>query len=342
MGRVVCMRRRTWVKGIIVGVLLFMTTGITVSATTKPLIEVDGASVDVGDELEVDINVYHNPGITAMGLNVSYDRDKLKLTDVVFNEQIGGYTVGPQTYNKSEVFLTWLNGINDYKQEAFSLATLSFVAENEGISEIRVSYNEDNVFNVEEESISFATNSGIVSVLGEDNDADNNSSSEDNSEGDISGGRTEGTTVGGSTEGDTTVGGSTEEDTTVGGSTKEDTTVDGSTKEDTTVGGSTTEDITLGESTTEEIIVGESAAEGDILGYGASDENELDESDLEDNTVREGMIEGNINVEGAQGVGTVDGLPRGTSKGKYILLCILGIVILLGAGFVIYKKEYKK
>ncbi len=284
---------------VVVCLILVAISGITVSAATvtnsdgsydDPTIEVGVEEVTLGESVEVDIIVYNNPGITAMGLNVSYDMDKLTLTKVTFNSQLGGYTVGPQKY-ESPATLTWMIGLSDYKQESFKFATLYFTAKSAGTSQINVSYDKNNIFDLSEENITFDIAPGKVTT--------------------VSGGSS-----------------------SSGSASSESASSESATDESTT----SVSDQVIGESSQETTGVSEEASgdgddsESGLFGISTEmDSTSQDEAEI-DSSVEETLEESEMDENDASTA----------SKGMYAVVFILGIAILVGTGFLIYKREFKK
>ncbi len=117
-----------------------------------------------GDTVEVNVRVKNSPGITSTKLWVTFD-NALTLESVVYGTEISGSFVQPQRMT-SPVILNWANGLEDYSGD-YLFATLTFsVAQDasEGVHTVSVSYDPDDVYNVEEDNVDFAVISGGVKI----------------------------------------------------------------------------------------------------------------------------------------------------------------------------------
>lgn len=132
--------------------------------TNKPTFIVDEVLYQSKtNKYAVNIYVVNNPGIASIAVTLDYDRDKLKLTDVSFNADIGGQSV-PYNSNVPEVKLVWLNWEGDVKGD-WVFATLYFEVLDYDCDTYKVSlhYDPDDVYNSEEHNIQFdVVNGGIM------------------------------------------------------------------------------------------------------------------------------------------------------------------------------------
>ncbi len=130
----------------------------------SPYVEVTTVIANAGDKnVAVDIIVRNSPGITTMAVSVEYSAG-LTLTNVVFNDQLGGFSIPPQEY-VAPATLLWLNGSNDISGD-FLLATLYFDVGYTDQSELSVSIRPapDMAYSLDETPISLTTVSGCVAV----------------------------------------------------------------------------------------------------------------------------------------------------------------------------------
>ena len=138
---------------------------VTEPVITDPTFYVQTVKAEAGQEqVAVTICVKNNPGISALALNLSYDNG-ITLTDVVYNDQLSGETMRPQTMN-NPVKLIWLNPFENVDED-FVLATVYFdvsAAASSGEHQISVTYNPDDVFELSEENVHFEVVQGAISV----------------------------------------------------------------------------------------------------------------------------------------------------------------------------------
>ena len=120
-----------------------------------------------GETVTVDVNISDTPGLASLVLKVSYDQSLLTLINVEYNTSMGGQTVPPASLT-SPVTLYWVNGFANYNENGV-FATLTFTvsdAAKEGDStSITVTYNADDVFNVNDENVHLNVTAGKVTVI---------------------------------------------------------------------------------------------------------------------------------------------------------------------------------
>lgn len=142
---------------------------VTVVKDIKPeaTIVIDSCEVMAGDTVQININLDNNPGLASLVLNVSYDESLLTLTKVEYNTQMSGQTVQPQSL-KSPVILYWVNGFANYNGDGV-FATLTFTvsesAQDGDKAGISITYNPDDVYNIDEENVCLNTIEGTVTVF---------------------------------------------------------------------------------------------------------------------------------------------------------------------------------
>lgn len=114
-------------------------------------------------DVAVTIAVMKNPGISSLGLNISYS-PHLTLKAVKYNKDIKGESMKPGNF-ESPTKLTWLSPFENVDGD-WTLATLYFdVSENaKGDLPISVTYNSENIYNMEEENIYFDVVDGAVAI----------------------------------------------------------------------------------------------------------------------------------------------------------------------------------
>lgn len=130
-----------------------------------PTFLVETVTAEAGQKrVAVTVSVKNNPGIAAVALNLSHDSG-LTLTEVVYNSQIPGQTMRPQTL-KNPVKLIWLNPFADVEDD-FVLATAYFDVSDtatKGNHQISVTYNPNDVYEMSEENVHFEIAQGSIWV----------------------------------------------------------------------------------------------------------------------------------------------------------------------------------
>lgn len=134
-------------------------------ASTEPQIIVESQKAAAGDTVTVEVAIKNNPGVASLKLKVSYG-DILTLTDISYNDTIGGMSQQPQAMS-SPVTLNWFNGTADSTGD-WVFATLTFTvsdaAQAGATADITVTYNADDVYNIADQNVSFAVVNGTVEI----------------------------------------------------------------------------------------------------------------------------------------------------------------------------------
>lgn len=143
---------------------------------------VETKQAKAGDLLEIDIVLENNPGILAMLLELRFDAENLELQNVKDKGLLAGPVFG-NNYATSPYKMLW----NSASQENFYkngvLVTLSFkVLESaqSGLSEITLTYNSKNVYDVDLNDIELEIVSGGIDIIGKS--VNNNFDSEQGSD----------------------------------------------------------------------------------------------------------------------------------------------------------------
>ena len=168
------------IVSVLTAVLLFSAFVLpcSVFAAGNPTFAVSSVSADAGAKAEVKISIKNNPGIASAKLEVAFDSD-LTLEKVTYGSTLGGTTQAPQSL-KSPVTLSWYAGANYTKDGEYATLTFSVAkTARAGKHDITVSYNKDDVFNIDENNVEFIVENGAVTVAGSDADTSSQAKSED-------------------------------------------------------------------------------------------------------------------------------------------------------------------
>ena len=134
---------------------------------TSPVFVIDRVYAHPGDKkVAVTVTVKNNPGISAIALDIMYDTTKLTLTDFSYNTgALAGASTTPFNADAYQPCLFMVNGTKNVEGD-FLFATMYFdVADNaSGTCPITVVYDEDNVYDIDEENILFDVNNGFISI----------------------------------------------------------------------------------------------------------------------------------------------------------------------------------
>ena len=151
-------------------------TGSAADATTEPTTQnpsemsdarffaVDSARGTEGEEVEVELSVNNNPGITALSVQVGYSSKDLELVSIsdagLFDDAI---STGKLTDNPISV--SWFDSSSRNISRNGVFAVLKFrIKENAETSNLTLSFDEDNVFNSDFDNVWFTTVNGRVIV----------------------------------------------------------------------------------------------------------------------------------------------------------------------------------
>ena len=135
------------------------------AAGDEPTLAVSSVQANRGEKVKVKISLANNPGIASLKMKVRFDSG-LTLNSVTYNSAMGGRFQKPETYG-SPVTLNWFNGEeNTYGDKVY--AVLNFTVAKKasvGMHAVTVTYDEDDVYNIDEDNIPFKTVSGGVNVV---------------------------------------------------------------------------------------------------------------------------------------------------------------------------------
>ena len=148
-------------------IMLMGALPVAVFAQDTPMtITVESVNAMPGETVEVDIILADNPGVSSLRFNVRYG-GILTLMSVKYNSEFEGQFVDPQTMS-NPVTLTWLNPFGECDINGV-FATLKFSvsdsAQADTIAPITVTYDPDDIYNMNEDNVDCNVNAGQVTVL---------------------------------------------------------------------------------------------------------------------------------------------------------------------------------
>lgn len=171
----VCVELRIFERGIkmfkkvLVLILSILMAGIfclTIIASNNPTFLVDTKEANAGDKVEINISIKNNPGLASAKFYVTYDKD-LSLESVSYGN-IGGMTMQPQSLTSNPVILNWFSALSELKGDKV-YATLTFKVPSSPKKTsypITIKYNQNDVFNIDEEDIYFEIVNGAINIKG--------------------------------------------------------------------------------------------------------------------------------------------------------------------------------
>ena len=137
------------------------------NSDTVAKIIVSNHEVAANGTIKVTISIKENPGVASIILQIAYDNSLLTLTSVEYNSTIGGQTVNPSNLS-SPVTLYWINAFENMSGDVV-FATLTFKADENSMvgasSNIVISYNAEDIYNIDEENVSLDIQNGTVTII---------------------------------------------------------------------------------------------------------------------------------------------------------------------------------
>ena len=127
----------------------------------KPQIDISSKSVNIGENVTLDVDLSDNPGIAYLKLKVDYDNTALSLVSASnLGVLTGTFTTSKKTTVKPYV-LQWMGA--DNSNENGTIATITFTALKEG--DTTVSITVDECDNSEFDDVTVLTSNAIVTIL---------------------------------------------------------------------------------------------------------------------------------------------------------------------------------
>lgn len=134
---------------------------------SPPQFFVSSENVLVGDTFSVEVGIKNNPGITALQLKLEYDESYLTLTNIDHCTLFSNSSTSSNKYS-SPFKISWFSQQSLDETCNGTIAVLTFSVNKDatkGSTQIKLSYDEDNVFNSDFENITFETVSGDITIV---------------------------------------------------------------------------------------------------------------------------------------------------------------------------------
>lgn len=148
--------------------MLFSIAQICASAEEADVMTISASEKTAfpGSTVDVDIMLKNNPGVSSIGLDVGYDKKILSLEKIVYNTEMGGNTQS-SSLSDNPATLLWVNSSANFSKDA-TFATLTFKvstnAKDGDVADIKFSFDEDNIYNLQENNVSCQTVDGKITV----------------------------------------------------------------------------------------------------------------------------------------------------------------------------------
>jgi hypothetical protein len=157
---------------ILLAVLLVASTLCIVSVTANadtsypgPTFVVETVEAEAGDTgVAINVLVKNNPGVASIALDISYDKTRLELTGFTYNTAaLNGASTTPYSSSARVPCLFMVNGTQNIVGD-FTFATLYFNVKDtaDGICPVTIAYDEDNVYNINEDNVAFDIVNGAI------------------------------------------------------------------------------------------------------------------------------------------------------------------------------------
>ncbi len=135
----------------------------------SPRFVVSKVNTDAGEKnVAVTVSIENNPGIASILLDIGYDKSALTLTGFAYNSTtLAGTMTVPFNANATQYSLSMVSGTSNVSGD-FVFATLYFdIADNaNGSYDITLSYDENNVYDIDEDNVTFDVINGAINVGG--------------------------------------------------------------------------------------------------------------------------------------------------------------------------------
>ena len=130
-----------------------------------PSFEVVGGSARVGDTVDVNIKINNNPGITSLQIKVAYSNSDLELIEFE-DKELFGNPLSHSDMSRNPLIISWFASNSTNSTNSGVLATLRFrVKENAESSNITLTYDSEDVFNIDFQDVEFQVTSGSVDIV---------------------------------------------------------------------------------------------------------------------------------------------------------------------------------
>ena len=145
-------------------VMLAVCSVISYDAADKPRFQTEIVRGNIGEIVDVKLNIQNNPGITALSIDVSYSSDDLELISVN-NAALFQDAISTGNVSSDPLRISWYAADSENKVDNGTLAILRFrVRDNAICSRINISYNPENVFDNTLQNQPFEITNGWVLV----------------------------------------------------------------------------------------------------------------------------------------------------------------------------------
>lgn len=157
-------------KFLILFVILHICISVNLVSANSFNVIIDSKEAYAGDSVTIDVSLENNTGIIAALFKLEYDNTRLKLTGVQDGKLLAGGTFNPD-YNKIPYTMVWNSASASNFTDDGVLVSFTFdVLDNakSGKAYIKLSYNADDVFDVDLNNVSVNVKNGEIDVMKKD------------------------------------------------------------------------------------------------------------------------------------------------------------------------------
>ena len=127
-------------------IMLAVCSVISYEAADEPRFQTEIVRGNIGEIVDVKLNIQNNPGITALSIDVAYSSDDLELISIN-NAALFQDAISTGNVSANPLRISWYAADSQNKVDNGTLAILRFrVRDNAICSRINISYNPENVF----------------------------------------------------------------------------------------------------------------------------------------------------------------------------------------------------
>ena len=155
---------------VLLSLLLVPTGSLAENALSLKL---ETAAVSPGSQVQIPITIQSNTGIASLKMSISYDDEILTLTNVAVPQNSGAYSSVPQPYSSNQI-INFVSPLSAFSKTGV-FATLTFSvnpnADMNKVSDIIVEYDEDDIFDMNFNTVPFVSVNGAVLVSDSSSDS---------------------------------------------------------------------------------------------------------------------------------------------------------------------------
>ena len=145
-------------------IMLAVCSVISYEAADEPRFQTEIVRGNIGEIVDVKLNIQNNPGITALSIDVAYSSDDLELISIN-NAALFQDAISTGNVSANPLRISWYAADSQNKVDNGTLAILRFrVRDNAICSRINISYNPENVFDNTLQNQPFEITNGWVLV----------------------------------------------------------------------------------------------------------------------------------------------------------------------------------